>query len=85
MSDFHEGDALSPVLTITSGPLPDAGVVLIRFDFLAHGADAALQQAQEGRNYALTPVQARHLVERLQKSLTRLERVPLANVPDTVH
>lgn len=85
MSDFHEGDPLSPVLTITSGALPDVGVVLVRFDFVEPAAAPELERAHAGRNYVLTPVQARHLVERLQKSLTRLDVESLADVVDTVH
>jgi hypothetical protein len=85
MSNFTEGDSLSPVLAITSGPLPDAGVVLVRFDFLAHAGKPALEEVQSGNNFVLTPVQARHLMERLQRSLSRLETEPLAAVLDTVH
>ncbi len=85
MTDFQEGDSLSPVLTITSGPLPDVGVVLVRFDFLANAGKPALEEVHAGQNFVLTPVQARHLVERLQRSLTRLETEPLEPVLDTVH
>jgi BssS protein family len=85
MSDLHENDPLSPVLTITSGPLPDVGVVLVRFDFVDHAHAPALGQAHAGRNYVLTPVQARHLVERLQKSLTRLDGASVVDLADTVH
>ena len=84
MSDFNEGDALLPVLTITSGPLPDVGVVLIRFDFAAH-AQAARELAHPGPNYVLTPVQACHLVERIQTPLSRLESALSLEAADTVH
>jgi hypothetical protein len=85
MSDFQQGDPLSPVLAITSGALPDVGVVLVRFDFLAHVGEPALEEVHAGKNFVLTPVQVRHLVERLQRSLTHLETAPIEQVADTVH
>jgi hypothetical protein len=81
MSDFREGEALSPVLTITSGALPDVGVVLIRFEAVAQPGE----KAPSGDNFVLTPVQARYLVERIQKSLTRLDVAQVLEAMDTVH
>jgi hypothetical protein len=68
----NPGDALSPVATITSGPLPSVGAVLIRFDFLTHPLQDP-EQAHPGRNYVLMPTQARYLMERIASALATLE------------
>ncbi|MDR0480587.1 MAG: hypothetical protein LBG66_01730 [Gallionellaceae bacterium] len=68
----NEEVALFPVATITAGPIPEIDAVIIRFDFLTHGMQRP-DEAQAGRNYALSPVQARYLVEKISSALTTLD------------
>jgi BssS protein family len=48
------------------------GIVLMRLDFLTHATQQP-GEAQPGRNYALTPVQARYLAEKILSALATLE------------
>ena len=61
-----------PVASITSGPQPNLGAYLIRFDFLTNQMQAP-NEANPGRNYLLTPVQARYLAEKILSALPMLE------------
>lgn len=61
-----------PVANITTGPQPKLGAVLIRFDFLTNLMQPP-SEANPGRNYLLTPVQARHLAEKILAALPLLE------------
>lgn len=63
---------LFPVAKLTVGPVPRMGLVVIRPDFLTTLMQRP-EEAQQGRTYALTPVQARYLAEQIQKSLVTLE------------
>jgi len=61
-----------PVAKITIGPVPRLGFIVFRPDFLATLMDEP-SQAQHGRTYALTALQARYVVEQIQMSLAALE------------
>lgn len=63
---------LFPVAEIAVGPVTQHGLVTVRFDFLTNSMQAP-GEANQGRHYALTPIQARHLVEQIQRSLQILE------------
>ena len=61
-----------PVANITTGPQPKLGAILIRFDFLTNLMQPPIE-ANPGRNYLLTPVQARYLAEKILSALPMLE------------
>ena len=63
---------LFPVAQLTVGPVPRLGIIVIRPDFLTTLMDQP-KDAQTGRTYALTPVQARYLAEQIQQALATLE------------
>jgi hypothetical protein len=65
------GDPIYPVTAMSSGPIPDLGVILVQFDFLSN-PQQKLAEAMPGPNYALTPRQVRDLIEELQKHLRTL-------------
>lgn len=61
-----------PVASITTGIVPAYGVVLMKLDYLANSMQSP-EEANPGRNYALTPVQAQTLVQQIQSALQKLE------------
>lgn len=63
---------LYPVAELTVGPVPRLGAVVIRPDFLTHATQQP-SEAQRGRTYALTAVQARYLAEQILLALATLE------------
>lgn len=63
---------LFPVAQLTVGPVPRMGLVVIRPDFLTTLMQQP-EEAQQGRTYALTPVQAHYLVDQIQRALAILE------------
>lgn len=65
---------LFPVAGWTVGPIPRLGLATIKFDFLTNTLQSP-DQANEGRHYALTPLQLRELIEKMQLALLALERV----------
>lgn len=66
---------LFPVAQLTIATVPKLGVVIIRPDFLTHMTQQP-EQAQQGRSYALTPVQARYLAEQILAAVAKLESGP---------
>ncbi|MEC5213298.1 hypothetical protein RCH06_001844 [Polaromonas sp. CG_9.5] len=72
---MNEEIPLFPVATLTVGPVPRMGIVVMRPDFLTTLMQSPAQ-AQPGRTYALTVPQAHYLVEQIQKSLAMLENSP---------
>jgi BssS protein family len=77
-------EAAFPVARATIGPVPAHGVVLIRFDFLTNALQSP-DQANAGRNYVLTPVQARHVAEQILSALATLENAPSSRPPGPQH
>lgn len=69
------GEPLFPVANIVSGPLVTMGIVLIRFDFLAHAMQRP-EAASPGRNYVLTPVQAHYLMQQISAALATRGNAP---------
>ena len=67
---------LFPVAGLTVGPVHAHGIVVIRPDFLSNLTQRP-EEAHQGRTYALTPPQARYVVEQIQKALAALESGPL--------
>lgn len=65
-------EPLFPVSAITTGTVIDAGCIMIRFDFLASPMQDS-SKPNPGRNYLLTPVQARGVAERILSLLPRVE------------
>lgn len=63
---------LFPVASITTGIVQAYGVVLMKLDFLTHAMQIPAE-AQPGRTYALTPTQARALVQQIETALHQLE------------
>lgn len=78
------GEPLHPVVTVNCGPLPTAGVALVRFDFISHSMQSVAEETR-GRNYALVPDQIRYLIERLQASLRTLESSPPPKAAGPTH
>jgi len=76
--------ACFPVTSITVGPQPSLGVFLIRFDFLTNPLQSP-DQPNPGRNYLLTPVQARYLAEKIQSQLHLLESGASPGTGDQKH
>jgi hypothetical protein len=72
MEIVKPGDPLSPVAVVNIGPVPSAGAILIRFDYLSH-PDQPVDQAHKGLNYALTPIQARYVVQKIGEALELLK------------
>ena len=66
---------LYPIAAMTVGPVPRLGIVVMRPDFLVTEMETT-EQAHHGRTYALTPVQAKSLVQQIQKALAMLESAP---------
>lgn len=64
-----------PVASISVGPLMSHGAITIRLDFLTHPLQAP-EDANAGRHYALTPPQARALIEQIGRALAKLESGP---------
>lgn len=64
--------AIFPVTDITTGSVLHEGLMLIQFGFLAHQMQG-LEQAQQGRTYALTVPQCRHLAQKISALLPTLE------------
>lgn len=73
-----------PVATITTGPQPKLGAILIRFDFLTNLMQPT-SEANPGRNYLLTPIQARYLVEKILSALPLLENAAPQETPHQKH
>ena len=67
-----------PVAAMTIAPVPRMGMIIIRPDFLSNLTQPP-QEAQTGRTYALTPVQAQYVVEQIQRALATLAS---AETPD---
>lgn len=64
--------ALFPVAGWEIGPIPSLGLVMIQPHFLTHPMQRP-EEANAGRRYALTPLQARELSDALQRALAKLE------------
>lgn len=62
-----------PVSGWDAGPVPSMGIMVIRFHFLAHPLQK-LEEADPGRNYALTPPQLRELRDAIDRALVKLEK-----------
>jgi len=75
---------LFPVAQLTVGPVPRLGLVVIRPDFLTTLMDRP-QDAQQGRTYALTPLQAQHLVQQIQSALATLQNAPSQDAQGPKH
>ena len=73
-----------PITGYTIGPIPSMGIVLVRFPFLASPMQA-LEQADPGRNYALTPVQAREVRDAIDRALAKLDSSESPPDPDQTH
>jgi hypothetical protein len=73
-----------PVTQLVVGPVPRLGFIVMRPDFLSNMLQST-EQAQTGRTYALTPVQARSLVEQIQKALAQLESASHSGGPGQRH
>lgn len=73
-----------PVARATIGPVMAHGAVLIRFDFLTNALQAP-EQANAGRNYVLTPMQARYVAEQIRAALAMLESAPPSRPPGQQH
>ena len=73
-----------PVTQLVVGPVPRMGFIVMRPDFLSNMLQPA-EQAQMGRTYALTPVQARSLIEQIQKALAQLESASHPGGPGQRH
>lgn len=78
---MDEEISICPVAATAIGPIPAMGIVIVRFDFLTHPSQP-IEQPHLGRNYALTPVQARDLVERVRAALGALESVAPGGPPE---
>ncbi|QDQ87716.1 hypothetical protein FMZ60_09015 [Alcaligenaceae bacterium SJ-26] len=63
---------LFPVAGWAIGPIPSYGIATIKFDFLTHPLQK-VEEANEGRHYALTPAQLRELIQKMQSTLDVLE------------
>jgi hypothetical protein len=68
----EQNTPLFPVVEIAIGPVPRMGIVVMRLDFVSTLMDTP-EDAQTGRTYGMTPVQAQYVIERLQASLGTLE------------
>lgn len=63
---------LFPVAGWMVGPIPRLGLATIKFDFVTNALQRP-EEANEGRHYALTPLQLRELIEKMQSALDVLE------------
>lgn len=72
---IEPGDPLNPVAQITCGPVTAIEGVVVRFDFLSHETQS-VSAPTPGRNYVLSAVQARYLVQQIERSLQVLESGP---------
>ena len=77
-------EPLFPVAAMTTGPLPKAGVFFIRFDFLTNSMQD-INSPNQGRNYALTALQARELAQKILSGLEILENSQSQGTPDQKH
>lgn len=84
MENINPGEPLFPVASIHTGPLTSIGAVLIRFDFLTNPMQPA-EQANAGRNYALTPEQARYLAKQIGSALATLQSASSPGPPGPTH
>ena len=75
---------LFPVAEITIGPVVSLGLIVIRPDFLSHLSQQP-EEATHGRSYALTPVQALFLVQKILSALDVLEKSPLSSDGNQQH
>ena len=66
-----------PVANWRVGPIPSMGIITICPSFLTHSMQGP-EEANPGRYYALTPIQARDLIADLQKALAQ---IPAASTP----
>jgi BssS protein family len=61
-----------PITEVAIGPVPRMGIVVMRLDFVSTAMQTP-EEAQTGRTYAMSPVQVRDVIQRLQNSLATLE------------
>ena len=74
MTTMNENDEIKlyPIAAWKIGPVLSHGIVTFRPDFLTHPFQG-LDEANAGRHYALTPEQARALIQDLSAALEKLE------------
>ena len=80
----NEDIPIFPVVTTAIGPVPRMGIVVMRLDFVSTLMQTP-EEAQSGRTYAMTPVQVRDVVEKLQRALVTLENAPPPDGGGPVH
>lgn len=80
----YNNEPAFPVAHIALGPQPSLGYFLIRFDFLTNLMQP-VDHPNPGRNYLLTPVQARYLAEQILSTLHHLETAGTEVAPGEKH
>jgi hypothetical protein len=69
----EESTPVFPVSAWHIGPVLRMEMVIVRFAFLSHALQKP-EEADPGRNYALTLAQTRMLVKELERSIQQLEK-----------
>ena len=75
---------LFPVASWQLGPVPSLGIVTFRPNFLTNLSQRP-DEANEGRYYALTPVQVQGLIQDLSAALEKLQKAEFQPVPGHKH